>query len=88
MERFEKEGLDAVAGLRPVLLDEVAKRPGFRILDGSFTSIQQAIGVAKGKDASAKFLRDFVEQAKSGGLVARLIDRHDVTGRLAVAPPT
>jgi len=87
MERFEKEGLDAVAGLRPVLLDEVEKRPGLRILDGSFTTIQQAIGVAKGKEAGAGFLRDFVEKAKSGGLVARLVERHGVVGRLSVAPP-
>jgi polar amino acid transport system substrate-binding protein len=87
MELFEKDGLDAVAGLRPVLLDEISKRPGMRILDGSFTTIQQAIGVAKGKDAAAQFLREFVEDAKASGLVASLIDRHGVTGRLSVARP-
>jgi polar amino acid transport system substrate-binding protein len=87
MELFLKDGLDAVAGLRPVLLDEQERRPGFRILDGSFTTIQQAIGVAKGKNAGAQFLRDFVEEAKSSGLVARLIERHGVVGRLSVAPP-
>ena len=32
------------------------------------------------------FLRDFVEEAKASGLVARLIERHNVVGRLSVAP--
>ena len=35
----------------------------------------------------AAFLRGFVEDAKASGLVARLIERHGVTGRLVVAPP-
>ncbi len=60
--------------------------PGARILDGQFTSVQQAIGTARVNTAGAAFLRDFVEQAKSSGLVASLIERHHVVG-LSVAPP-
>lgn len=58
-----------------------------RILDGGFTTIQQAIGIQKGKEAGAKFLSHLVEDAKASGLVAQLIERHGVTGRLSVAQP-
>ena len=37
--------------------------------------------------AGFAFLRDFVEEAKRSGVVASLIERHGVTGRLSVAPP-
>ena len=84
---FVKDKLDAMAGLRPALLDDAKKLPGSRVLDGKFTAVQQAIGTGTANTAGAKFLRDFVEEAKRSGLVARLIERHGVVGRLSVAPP-
>jgi polar amino acid transport system substrate-binding protein len=84
-ELFVTEKLDALAGLRPRLLQDVEKLPGARILDGKFTAVQQAVGTAKANDAGARFLHDFVEDAKASGLVARLIERHQIRG-LSVAP--
>jgi len=84
---FVDEKLDALAGLRPALITEAEKLAGARILDGRFTAVQQAVGTKRGNEASAAFLRDFVEKAKASGLVARLIERHGVRGRLSVAPP-
>jgi polar amino acid transport system substrate-binding protein len=46
--------------------------------------VQQAIGTQKRNAAGAAFLRDFVEEAKASGLVARLIEQHKVRG-LSVA---
>jgi polar amino acid transport system substrate-binding protein len=85
-EQFARSNLEALAGLRPRLLSDVEKLPGARIIDGRFTSVQQAIGTAKKNTAGAAFLRDFVEEAKASGLVARLIERHKVRG-LSVAAP-
>jgi polar amino acid transport system substrate-binding protein len=86
-EMFKRDRLDAMAGLRPALLDDAKKLPGARVLEGKFTAVQQAIGTAKPNTAGAAFLREFVEEAKRSGLVARLIERHGVVGRLSVAPP-
>lgn len=85
-ELFVNQHLDALAGLKPRLLSDVEKLPGARILDGRFTAVQQAIGTPRNREASVAFLRDFVEDAKATGLVARLIARHGVRG-LSVAPP-
>jgi polar amino acid transport system substrate-binding protein len=86
-EIFVRDKLDALAGLRPGLLNDIEKLSGARILDGQFSAVQQAVGTARTKAASATFLHDFVEAAKSSGLVARLIEKHKVVGRLSVAPP-
>ncbi|HEY2539472.1 MAG TPA: ABC transporter substrate-binding protein [Stellaceae bacterium] len=87
LKAFDGEKLDAYAGLRPGLIELQKARPGSRILDGKFTAVQQAVGTARSNAAGAAFLHDFVEEAKKSGLVARLIERHGVVGRLSVAPP-
>ena len=85
VQLFTNDNLDALAGLRPALVAEAAKLPNTRILDGKFTAVQQAAGVQKGKSEAAQFLSKFVEEAKASGLVATLIERHNVVGRLSVA---
>ncbi len=83
---FVDEGLDALAGLRPGLIGDVEKLPGARILDGRFSAVQQAIGVPRSRpESAAAFVAEFVEEAKTSGLVASLIARHGVEGRLMVA---
>ena len=85
VELFVTEKLDALAGLRPALNRQVEELPGTRILEGRFTAVQQAIGTKPGHRAAAAFLQDFVAEAKASGLVARLIERHGVAGRLQIA---
>ena len=85
-EQFVRDKLEALAGLKPRLLTDQEKLPGARIIDGKFSSVQQAIGTAKKNAAGAAFLRDFVEEAKASGMVARFIAQHKVRG-LSVAPP-
>jgi polar amino acid transport system substrate-binding protein len=84
---FMNEKMDALAGLRPKLIDDVKKVPGGRILDGKFTAVQQASCTKKGRDAGFKLLSDFIEEKKADGTVQALIDKFGVTGRLTVAPP-
>ena len=85
-EVFVSQKLEALAGLKPRLLTDVQKLPGARILDGQFTAVQQAIGTAKNREASARFLRAFVEEVKVSGLVAEAISRNGAQG-VSVAPP-
>jgi polar amino acid transport system substrate-binding protein len=85
-ELFVDEGLEALAGLRPGLLGDAAKLPGSRVLPGSFSSVQQAVGTPRGRDeAGIAYLRAFVEDVKASGFVAERIAAHGVVG-LGVAP--
>ncbi|HEY4371026.1 MAG TPA: transporter substrate-binding domain-containing protein [Burkholderiales bacterium] len=87
-EHFVKEKMEVLAGLRPRLVTDAEKLPGSRLLDGRFTAIQQAIGVAKSaerKGAGYAFLKEFVTDAIRNGLVAQAITANGVRGG-SVAP--
>ncbi|MFL2669594.1 MAG: ABC transporter substrate-binding protein, partial [Alphaproteobacteria bacterium] len=71
-------------GLRPALAIEAENITGSRMIDGCFTAVQQAIGVAKGKHAAAEFIAAFVIESKTNGFITSLINKHGVTGRLAI----
>ena len=79
-KRFVADGLDALAGLRPRLVTDFENLPGSRVLDGRFTAVQQAAGTPKGRPAAAAYLREFIEDVKSTGLVASTIQKHNVRG--------
>ena len=81
---FIVDKLEALAGLKPKLLADVIKVPGGKILDGHFMTVQQAVGTARANAAAAAWLREFVEDAKASGLIAKLIAKHKIVG-LSVA---
>ncbi|NQV99520.1 MAG: transporter substrate-binding domain-containing protein [Rhodospirillales bacterium] len=82
---FVSEKLDALAGLVPALKENATKLPGSRVLEGRYTSVQQAIGTRPQCKALNAFANRFIADAKKSGLVARLIDKHGVGGKLQVA---
>ncbi len=84
-ELFKRERLDALAGLLPALKDNAAELPGARVLDGSFTSVRQAMATRPGRTALNEFVRDFIAGARETGLVSTLIEKHGVSGKLQVA---
>jgi polar amino acid transport system substrate-binding protein len=86
LQLFVDQKLDALAGLKPGLMNDAQKLPGSRLLEGQFTAVQQSIGVPKKRTAAAQYLREFVEDAKRSGLVGQLVEKHGVKG-VNVAPP-
>ncbi len=76
VDLFFAERLDALAGLRPLLVGVAEQHPGCRVLDGRLTAVLQAVGTPRGRDL--KPLETFVRHARTSGLVARLIDRHRI----------
>jgi len=85
-KQFVTEKLDALAGLRPVLVADARDIPGSRVLEGRFSVVGQAVGTHPNRAAGAQYLREFVEDIKATGLVARTIEKNGVRG-VSVAPP-
>ena len=83
-EVFVQENLDALAGLKPRLLMDAQRLPGARILEGTFSSVQQSVGTPRKNGVAALWLSRVVEDMKASGLVGRLIEKHGVAG-LSVA---
>ena len=82
---FVAEKMDAVAGLAPALQDKVASLPGSRVLPGHYTAVRQGVGTKPQNVALKAFVDHFIAEAIESGLVAKLIEKHGVQGRLRVA---
>jgi cellulose biosynthesis protein BcsQ/ABC-type amino acid transport substrate-binding protein len=86
LEIFLRDGLEAAAGIRQPLLAFARTHPEVRVLDGSFTKIQQAMGTARGRLAGAAYLSRFIEEMKATGFVGEAL-RASGQGNAQVAPP-
>jgi polar amino acid transport system substrate-binding protein len=76
---------EALAGVRQTLVTNAEKLPGSRVFDDRFLGIGQALGLPKGRDAGAKYLREFIEDLKASGLVAQAIEKAGLRG-VSIAP--
>ena len=85
IDLFVTEKLDALAGLVPALKENAETLPGSRVLDGRFTSVFQAVGTKPENTGLKTFVEQFIQEAKEIGLVAELIKKHGVKGKLQIA---
>lgn len=69
IDLFAEEGLDAAAGVRQPLQAYAAAHAGFRVIEGRFTVIEQAVGVPKNHAEARAWLQTFIEEAKASGFV-------------------
>jgi polar amino acid transport system substrate-binding protein len=82
---FLKDKLEAAAGVKQPLLQFAKTHPNVRVMDGRFMAIEQAMGTPKGREAGALYLREFVEEMKASGFVARGLEKSG-QGDATVAP--
>jgi len=84
---FRAQGLEAGAGIRQPMTAFVRANPDYRVIEGRFMEIRQAMGTTKDRaPETVAFLRAFVEEQKANGFVAESLLRAgqpDAT----VAPP-
>jgi polar amino acid transport system substrate-binding protein len=85
LEALKTGNADAVAALKTFLFPGMEKLPGSRVLDGRLFAEPIGIGVPKGQALGAAFVRKYVEDVKSEGLVKAAIERAGLRG-VVVAP--
>jgi polar amino acid transport system substrate-binding protein len=76
---------DALGGIKTYLIPASERIPGSHVLEGRIAVEGTGIGVPKGHDISAAYVRKFVEEAKAQGLVKAAIERAGIRG-LDAAP--
>ena len=86
IELFNAGGADALAGLKPSLLDATAQMPAARMLPGTFMTVNHGLGTPRPRPLAAQYLKSFVEDLNASGFVAASIARHQVQGLAAGAP--
>jgi polar amino acid transport system substrate-binding protein len=84
ISHFNDGRADAVAGLKPALLDTMARLPDGRMLEGKFMTVNHGLGTPRERAAAAEYLKAFVADVTASGFVARSIERHKVQGLSAV----
>jgi len=81
---FNDGSVDAVAGLKPALLEVMAKLPDGRMLEGKFMTVNHGLGTPRDRSAAADYLKAFVADVNASSFVARSIERHKIQGLSAV----
>ena len=85
-EAFVTGDLEAAAGVREPMTEFVAAHPEYRLIEGRFMEIAQAVGTVKAKrKETTQFLHEVVEELKANGFVAEALRRSGQTA--PVAPP-
>jgi polar amino acid transport system substrate-binding protein len=69
VDLYLDRGLDAAAGVRQPLQKIADADPRYRVLEGAFTAIRQAMAVPRSRAAGAAYVRAFVERKKAEGFV-------------------
>jgi len=87
LEMFLRDKLEAGAGVKQPVVAFAKGHPETRVIPGRFMAIEQAMGTVKGRDAAARYLREFVEEMKASGFVAKALQASG-QGDATVAPPT
>jgi polar amino acid transport system substrate-binding protein len=83
-EVFAAENLEVAAGVREPVTEFVAAHQEYRLIEGRFMEIPQAVGTAVAKrPETLVFLRDLVEELKASGFVAESLRRSGQTAPVA-----
>ena len=84
IDLFNERRADALAGLKPMLLESVGTMPDARMLEGKFMTVNHGLASPRDRRAAADYLNVFVQDLNASGFVARSIERHRVQGLSAV----
>jgi polar amino acid transport system substrate-binding protein len=85
LEALKSGKADVMGSIKPVLFEMSKQLPGSRVLDGRPGIDPHAMAMPKGRDSGVAYARQFIEDAKSEGLIKAAIERAGVRG-VGVAP--
>lgn len=88
VEVMRTGGANAVALNRPSLIVQSATLPGSRVLGDGFGEIYSAMAVPKGHAGRLAYINEFIEDAKTSGLVNHIIEALALQGVRAAPPAT
>jgi polar amino acid transport system substrate-binding protein len=80
IEMFERRELDVFATNKPTLFEMSEQMPGARVLDGRWGVENIAVAIPRGREAAMEYLRRFVEEAQTSGLLSRAVERAGLRG--------
>ena len=80
VEMFARRELDAFATNKAILFEMSDQMPGARVLDGRWGVEHLAVAIPKGREGGLDYLRGFVSDVQSSGLLGRAVERAGLRG--------
>lgn len=85
LEALKSGRADVMGSIKPILFEMSNQLPGSQVLDGRPGTDPHAMALPKGRELGVTYARQFIEDAKSDGLVQAAIERAGLRG-VIVAP--
>jgi polar amino acid transport system substrate-binding protein len=85
LEMLKSGRADVVFSIKPSLFEMSNQLPGSRVLDGRPGIDPHAMAMPKGRDLGVAYARQFIEDAKSEGLVKAAIERVGMRGAVVAS---
>jgi polar amino acid transport system substrate-binding protein len=82
IEMLERGEIDTYATNKPTLFEMSDQMPGSRVLDGRWGEEHLAVAIPKGREAGLDYIRHFVEEVRTSGLLAQAEERAGLRGVL------
>ena len=82
IQMLERRELDAYATNKPTLFEMSDQMPGARILDGRWGEEHLAVAIPKGRESAMEYVRRFVTEAQTSGLLARAVEQAGLRGSI------
>ena len=80
LEALKAGKADVMGSIKPVLFEMSKQLPGSRVLDGRPGIDPHAMAMPKGRDVGVAYARQFIEDAKSEGVIKAAIERAGLRG--------
>jgi polar amino acid transport system substrate-binding protein len=80
IEMLERCEIDLFATNKPTLFEMSDLMPSARVLDGRWDVEHIAIAIPKGREAATEYLRRFVDEAQTSGLLSEATERAGLRG--------
>jgi polar amino acid transport system substrate-binding protein len=82
IQLLERGELDAFATNKPTLFEMSDQMKGARVLDGRWGEEHIAVAIPKGRDSAMEYLRRFVEEVQSNGILSRAVAQAGLRGAI------
>ena len=83
---FNQNQVDAVAGLKPNLIESMHQLPTGKLLQGNFMTVNHGFSVPLGRVGAAAYLEKFVKQLIEQNFIDSSIKKHQIIGLTAIQP--
>ena len=83
---FNQNQVDAVAGLKPNLIESMHQLPTGKLLQGNFMTVNHGFSVPLGRVDAAAYLEKFVKQLIEKKFIDSSIKKHQIIGLTAIQP--